>query len=155
MKGRVAQSTLPCLFAGGKIPSRITSRVFFSFCFLYQAEDGIRYLVRSRWLGDVYKRQVAYPDKPFHKLATNYGLTDTDFTGGHAVARDDSHTYINVDMSRCINCYACVRICADVQGQFVWHVLGPVSYTHLTLPTGDRVEVSVVGVTLKKKIKHR
>ena len=26
------------------------------FCF--QAEDGIRYLVRSRGLGDVYKRQV-------------------------------------------------------------------------------------------------
>ena len=29
--------------------------------FLFQAEDGIRYLVRSRGLGDVYKRQ----DLPF------------------------------------------------------------------------------------------
>ena len=27
------------------------------FGFFFQAEDGIRYLVRSRWLGDVYKRQ--------------------------------------------------------------------------------------------------
>ena len=27
------------------------------FCFFVQAEDGIRYLVRSRGLGDVYKRQ--------------------------------------------------------------------------------------------------
>ena len=26
----------------------------------FQAEDGIRYLVRSRGLGDVYKRQVSY-----------------------------------------------------------------------------------------------
>ena len=26
-------------------------------CFVFQAEDGIRYLVRSRGLGDVYKRQ--------------------------------------------------------------------------------------------------
>ena len=26
--------------------------------FFFQAEDGIRYLVRSRGLGDVYKRQV-------------------------------------------------------------------------------------------------
>ena len=26
--------------------------------FVVQAEDGIRYLVRSRGLGDVYKRQV-------------------------------------------------------------------------------------------------
>ena len=27
------------------------------FFFFFQAEDGIRYLVRSRGLGDVYKRQ--------------------------------------------------------------------------------------------------
>ena len=34
--------------------------VFFFFCvvfFVFQAEDGIRDLVRSRGLGDVYKRQ--------------------------------------------------------------------------------------------------
>ena len=30
---------------------------FFFFC---QAEDGIRYLVRSRGLGDVYKRQICW-----------------------------------------------------------------------------------------------
>ena len=28
-------------------------------CFFFQAEDGIRDLVRSRGLGDVYKRQLA------------------------------------------------------------------------------------------------
>ena len=27
-------------------------------CLFFQAEDGIRYLVRSRGLGDVYKRQL-------------------------------------------------------------------------------------------------
>jgi len=27
------------------------------YCFFFQAEDGIRDLVRSRGLGDVYKRQ--------------------------------------------------------------------------------------------------
>ena len=31
-----------------------------SFCFFFQAEDGIRDLVRSRGLGDVYKRQALY-----------------------------------------------------------------------------------------------
>ena len=30
---------------------------FFIVCFFFQAEDGIRDLVRSRGLGDVYKRQ--------------------------------------------------------------------------------------------------
>ena len=33
---------------------------FFLFFFFFQAEDGIRDLVRSRGLGDVYKRQVQY-----------------------------------------------------------------------------------------------
>ena len=32
--------------------------VVHAMCFLFQAEDGIRDLVRSRGLGDVYKRQL-------------------------------------------------------------------------------------------------
>lgn len=67
---------------------------------------------------------AAYPEKPFHKLAKAYGLATEDFCSDGAVQPDDSQTYIAVDMSRCVNCYACVRICADVQGQFVWHVVG-------------------------------
>ena len=38
------------------ITSLIIRSVFVSF-FFFQAEDGIRDLVRSRGLGDVYKRQ--------------------------------------------------------------------------------------------------
>ena len=37
---------------------RAKSSWMFLFCFFFQAEDGIRDLVRSRGLGDVYKRQV-------------------------------------------------------------------------------------------------
>ena len=36
----------------------IRRRVVSSLFFFFQAEDGIRDLVRSRGLGDVYKRQV-------------------------------------------------------------------------------------------------
>ena len=43
--------------------------------FFFQAEDGIRDLVRSRGLGDVYKRQVmaiaqasAWVGKPLHRI---------------------------------------------------------------------------------------
>ena len=32
--------------------------------FFFQAEDGIRYLLRSRGLGDVYKRQPLARDRP-------------------------------------------------------------------------------------------
>ena len=37
---------------------------FFSFFVFFQAEDGIRDLVRSRGLGDVYKRQsIFFPEQ--------------------------------------------------------------------------------------------
>ena len=42
----------------------IISHILSSLLFFFQAEDGIRYLVRSRGLGDVYKRQAQeYLDK--------------------------------------------------------------------------------------------
>ena len=37
-----------------------------SISFFFQAEDGIRDLVRSRGLGDVYKRQTQSSDKGWH-----------------------------------------------------------------------------------------
>ena len=37
-------------------------------CFFCQAEDGIRDLVRSRGLGDVYKRQLV----PYHEVYQTY-----------------------------------------------------------------------------------
>ena len=37
-----------------------------SLFFFFQAEDGIRDLVRSRGLGDVYKRQVLVPAEDRH-----------------------------------------------------------------------------------------
>mgnify|MGYP003381642145 CR=1 FL=1 len=52
------------------------------FIFFFQAEDGIRDLVRSRGLGDVYKRQVLLrhprelPDEPHHPLRGHRGAPD-------------------------------------------------------------------------------
>ena len=45
----------------------------YGFVFFFQAEDGIRDLVRSRGLGDVYKRQPLNPvqsKKPFLIIST-------------------------------------------------------------------------------------
>lgn len=65
-----------------------------------------------------------FPEKEFHRLASTYGLTKTDFDGAHhAQLLDTSHPYIHVDMSQCILCYRCVRICDELQGQFVWQAL--------------------------------
>jgi len=62
------------------------------------------------------------PDKPLHRLLRRYGTVAT----GVAVPelRDDSHPCIAIDMNRCIDCFRCVRICEEVQGQFAWQIAG-------------------------------
>ena len=45
-------------------------------CFFFQAEDGIRDLVRSRGLGDVYKRQA-----PTLTIVVKDGVTGVDWGG--------------------------------------------------------------------------
>ena len=89
--------------------------------FFFQAEDGIRDLVRSRGLGDVYKRQ-------------EYKQT--------LINREE----IIINREEIIDQkYICdfEKICS--KGSFeeaqnmMENNIGPVSYTHLTLPTSDLV----------------
>ena len=89
------------VFRGG-ISRLLRSILFF---FFFQAEDGIRDLVRSRGLGDVYKRQD-------HRFDLARAVAQSG--EGHAIA---------------------------ALGKYLAHRddLGPVSYTHLTLPTSDLV----------------
>lgn len=63
------------------------------------------------------------PEAPFHRLLRQYGLMG-DLAGSPDPALvDGSHPYIQVDMSRCVTCFRCVRICDEVQGQFVWNAI--------------------------------
>ena len=73
--------------------------------FFFQAEDGIRDLVRSRGLGDVYKRQYEHL----------FGIREL---ADRAKRRREEAGRRRV-----------------IRGLG----LGPVSYTHLTLPTSDLV----------------
>ena len=50
----------------------LLTHVSSSIVFFFQAEDGIRYLVRSRGLGDVYKRQVGCREGAKNTLLKNY-----------------------------------------------------------------------------------
>jgi formate dehydrogenase major subunit len=90
-----------------------------------EVEDGRRWNLRmlaKDYPASAFRTQ---PEVHFHKLARKYGLIDEDFAAEVNGSKiDDSHTYIRVDMSRCVNCFACVRICDEVQGQFVWQVAG-------------------------------
>ena len=62
------------------------------------------------------------PQKEFHRAIQAFGVGGELLQEAPPVEIDRSHPYITVDMSRCIDCYRCVRICDELQGQFVWHV---------------------------------
>ena len=83
------------------------------FFFFFQAEDGIRDLVRSRGLGDVYKRQISTSDGNLLMA----GITSSDTIDGMPTGWRGGFDgwLVKMDTS------------------------GTVSYTHLTLPTSDLV----------------
>jgi formate dehydrogenase major subunit len=50
---------------------------------------------------------------------------------------DDSHPLIHVDLTRCVSCWRCVRICEEVQGQFVWRLAGRGPATRIVTDAPD------------------
>ena len=81
--------------------------------------EGVLRLLAHRYPASALRE---FPDKPFHRYLIDCGL-DAEAAGSAEPQRvDDSHPYIHVDMARCIDCYRCVRICDEVQGQFVWQI---------------------------------
>ena len=74
----------------------------FMLFFFFQAEDGIRYLVRSRGLGDVYKRQLvalyAVFGDPFRHIHGNPALFKLRCTIGEG-AIPVSYTHLTLPTS--------------------------------------------------------
>ena len=81
-----------------------------------------------------------WPEKQFHRWLRHYQVRNDEcrITNGedaaagdsssairHSPFHDNTHPYLHADFSKCIDCFRCVRICGEVQGQFVWHVTGP------------------------------
>lgn len=102
-----------------------------------QIRDGMEVQTHSSEVNDVRKTLLGllakdypaeavaeFPEKQFHRYLNEYDVK----AGGSRTApqpdvpfmKDETHPYINVDMSQCVTCYRCVRICEEVQGQFVW-----------------------------------
>ena len=71
---------------------------------------------------------------PFQDLLRRYGVEPLGASG--PPASDDAHPYINLDLSRCIDCYRCVRICDEVQGQSVWKAWGRGDRTRIAPASG-------------------
>jgi formate dehydrogenase major subunit len=82
------------------------------------------------------------PNKTFHGYLNLYGLLDE--VSGTTDSRliDDSHPYIHIDMNRCIDCYRCVRICEELQGQFVWQVWNRGAETRIIPDSGTNLRES-------------
>jgi formate dehydrogenase major subunit len=88
---------------------------------LNETRKGILEMLARRYPRRAFDR---FPDEPFHRELRRAGLTDRLASDVTPDRPDRSHPYIAVDMARCIDCYRCVRICAEVQGRSVWHVRG-------------------------------
>jgi formate dehydrogenase major subunit len=72
----------------------------------------------------------AQPQQPFHQLLARYGVAAGGAPWQQRYA-DDSHPYLGVAMERCISCNRCVRVCDELQGQFVWQVWQRGERTHV------------------------
>lgn len=77
-----------------------------------------------RLLAKDYPSQAvdASPNKQFHQWLRQYGVPANGHPSSSMLLRDSTHPYVHVDMAQCINCYRCVRICDELQGQFAWRV---------------------------------
>ena len=113
--------------------------------FFFQAEDGIRDLVRSRGLGDVYKRQ-----------GTTGPVARISFDHGH-----DAHRFLgwrDLGVSRLMRMAVPAEppisrgraVRSDLQG--LWRSMEAVSYTHLR--AHETVLDLVCRLLLDKKKKH-
>ena len=89
--------------------------------FFFQAEDGIRDLVRSRGLGDVYKRQDRDSGVRAGQISYRKAGLELAFTPVESAVKDGK---------------ILARLPSDDMGKGAYE---PVSYTHLTLPTSDLV----------------
>ena len=126
--------------------------------FFFQAEDGIRELVRSRGLGDVYKRQVQawrandwrdgawsiarFELKPAgtggtRLVFTHHGVPDSHHKGISQGWKDYYWTPLGAWLSERAKRSGKTR--ATKSGKTKATRSGTVSYTHLTLPTSDLV----------------
>ena len=60
-------------------------------------------------------------------VAAEVGIRDVRYEAGENhlhKEKDLSHPYMTSDLSKCINCYRCVRACDEVQGEFILNMAG-------------------------------
>ena len=99
----------------------------------FQAEDGIRDLVRSRGLGDVYKRQL------FAFVATLLAAVLHTWPLASDPSGLSRHDNADTTLTTWVVSWVAHALPRDPWHVFDAPIFHPVSYTHLTLPTSDLV----------------
>ncbi len=69
-------------------------------------------------------------------VAASVGITEVRYPSGENhrhYEKDLSHPYMTSELSKCINCYRCVRACDEVQGQFVLNMAGRGFNSHIIM----------------------
>ncbi|WP_233633917.1 molybdopterin-dependent oxidoreductase [Burkholderia cenocepacia] len=114
----------------------------------FEASEGMIVRTRSRALDALRQTNLgliaahypaaacaAEPHHPFHRLLAEYGVQPGD-AREDGLFQDDTHPYLGVAMERCIYCERCIRICEEVQGQFVWEASGRGDATRIVTGKG-------------------
>lgn len=86
----------------------------------------------------------AMPDKPLHALFRHYEVIPpaAQAPPGRHPPVDNSLPYLRVKMDQCIDCFRCVRICDEVQGQFVWRTWNRGAMTAIRPDSGTTLRES-------------
>ncbi len=71
----------------------------------------------------------------FHRYLKQYGVKPSGNPSGGF--KDSDHPYLRVDMDKCIHCYRCIRICNELQGQFVWRAWNRGDQTQIRPDKGE------------------
>lgn len=79
---------------------------------------------------------ASHPGKELHRLLRQYDVAATG-AAPNPTRYDTSVATIRVDMDQCIQCARCVRICDELQGQSVWHMLGRGSGSQVRPKAGE------------------
>jgi formate dehydrogenase major subunit len=82
------------------------------------------------------------PEKEFHQYLAHYSVAPPAGQFIRRVASDFTHPYIRVDMAQCITCFRCVRICNELQGQFVWKIWERGDATRIVPDSGSTLRES-------------
>ncbi len=94
-----------------------------------------------RFIAQHYPKQALQksPDNELHRYLRDYEVIDALRDESDSKLIDDSHPYLHVDMSQCIYCFRCVRICDDLQGQNVWQVWNRGDATKIQADSGSNL----------------